>query len=681
MKPSKTDLALGKYLPRFTESGIVPFSYKLDGVAYNGIPAEFSPKAETRKIDANIIFSVITGRTPAGLELRAECKEYIDYPVTEWVMSMTNTDSANSAVITGWQAEAEFPLTPFNEEAPEPRDGKNNAKLLHGNGDNVTDQGYSWFVDALCPEPLCIAPSGDGTSCNGAFPYMRLILDGYDVNIAVGWTGTWQLTASESGGTVKIAASQKRFNTYLEPGETVRTPLLVLQTASDCRERGTDLRSAGCDQDAARNLWRSWYIDHVLPRQDGRPLQPKLVLHTFMIDGLPEFCGVTEENQLKAIQTYIDRRLKPDIWWIDAGWYPCNNNWPTGTGNWFPNPDHFPDGMHKVGEICKANGIDLLLWFEPERVYRNTELWNDHPEYLIFGAPEDDNALLFLGDPAARRWITDRVDNVIKEAGVNVYRQDFNFAPASYWARGEADNRQGIHENLHIQGYYAFWDELLRRNPGLWIDSCSSGGRRNDIETMKRAVPLHYTDIGYGHHPTKQKQHRQMFEWIPYFRAHNMSWDRPDGTYGGNMPVDEFAYQNALTPSVTSMIEWNDPEERFEIGRAFHPIWRKAAEIMLRADYYPLTETNASPADWYAMQFYDPERRDGFVQVIRNIAVEDGRTTLFGFVPEEKLHRIYRFYDPVSNQVWTMSGENFRSGGFEETLPKRSGRIWFYCVL
>ena len=45
----------------------------------------------------------------------------------------------------------------------------------------------------------------------------------------------------------------------------------------------------------------------------------------------------------------VAKGLKPDIWWIDAGWYPCNNDWPT-TGNWYPNPDHFPNGMDPVGK-------------------------------------------------------------------------------------------------------------------------------------------------------------------------------------------------------------------------------------------------------------------------------------------------------------------------------------------
>ena len=88
---------------------------------------------------------------------------------------------------------------------------------------------------------------------------------------------------------------------------------------------------------------------------------------------------------------------------------------------------------------------------------------------------------------------------LIKELGVGAYRQDYNFPPLRYWRENESFDRQGINENLYVQGYLRFWDTLLERNPGLWIDSCASGGRRNDLETMRRGVPLHPTDYGYGY--------------------------------------------------------------------------------------------------------------------------------------------------------------------------------------
>ncbi len=656
MRAKKEDFIRGAVLPRYSVTGNVPVGYRLDGEFTAGVPEGCDAFAETKKIGSDVVFSVIRWRTGDGLEFRAECTEYADFPVTEWIAYITNTSTVNSAVISDFQITA----------APEMAGP---VTLRHGNGDTCTPDGYSWREDEVGEDGVCIHPCGDGTSCNGAFPYMRFGSEGMFLNVAVGWTGTWLMNAKKSGGRLEISVSQKNFNTYLEPGETVRTPSLLIQAADGSADR-------------AANLWRTFYVGHILPKENGSPLAPKLALHRFMAGGLPEFCGANEENQLEGIKAYLERGLKPDIWWIDAGWYPCGGNWYEGAGNWYPDPERFPDGLRKIGEICEQENIDLLLWFEPERAFRGSEIWREHDEYLIHGAPEDGNALFYLGDPEALRWITDRVDSIIKEYRVKFYRQDFNFSPAGYWQAGEAANRRGIHENLHIQGYYAFWDELLRRNPGLHIDSCAGGGRRNDIETMKRAVPLHYTDIGYGHHPIKQKQHRQMFEWIPYFRAHNMSWDEPDGTYGGTgRPVDEFAYQCALAPAVTSMTEWNGPENEFELGRAFIPVWRRCAEIMLRADYYPLTETNADASSWYAMQFFDPERGDGFAQIIRNVLCGESRFVLKGYVPDECLGRIYKFTEPLSGRTWTMSGSNFRNGGFEISLPERTGEIWFYCIL
>lgn len=652
MKSTKQDMALIQALHPFTDPAHIPVTYALGGKVYRGFPASFSPVAETRRISAELDETVITAHTPDGLELSAVCQVYHDFPVVDWVMYVTNRSDTPSPVLSDWRIDPTF-------TGASPR-------LYHSNGDTCTPEGYTWWTDDITEgQPMLIRPCGDGTSCNGAFPYMRLLFEGWGVSIAVGWTGTWRMDVTREGDTVRMSAGQNEFASYLLPGETVRTP------------RMTYAAYAG-DQTRACNLWRSFYITHILPRQDGNPLPPKLVLHTWMIDGLPEFCGVTEENQIRAIDTYMAGGLKPDIWWIDAGWYPCENNWPT-TGNWYPHPAHFPHGLGPVGEKCEQEGIELLVWFEPERVYHTSDLYREHPEFLLMYKGEhndwySDNALLNLGDPKVCDWLIDLVDGIIKESHIRVYRQDFNFQPAVYWASNTEEGRVGILENLHIQGYYRYWDTLLLRNPGLWIDSCASGGRRNDLETMRRAVPLHYTDVGYGDHLVKQLQHREMFEWIPYFRAHTKSWDNEEGNYCGvDRPVDEFAFQNAMTPSVTCMVEWNDSDALYAVARRMLPVWRKAAEMEMSCDYYPLTPCRKDPADWYAMQF-DGES-EGFIQIIRNVQVKTDSVTV---VPHVDQAKHYTFTDPLGKRAFTISGAELAAEGFNDRLPARSGVIWFY---
>ena len=107
------------------------------------------------------------------------------------------------------------------------------------------------------------------------------------------------------------------------------------------------------------------------------------------------------------------------------------------------------------------------------------------------------------------------------------------------------------------------------------------------------------------------------------------------------------------------------------------PIWRRAAEIELRGDYYPLTECKKDARDWFAMQFDDKEKGDGFVQIIRNVLVEEDTYIL-------KMKAVnrdakYHFENMESGEVMNFSGECLLKG-IPLKLNPRSGQIWFYRI-
>ena len=94
-----------------------------------------------------------------------------------------------------------------------------------------------------------------------------------------------------------------------------------------------------------------------------------------------------------------------------------------------------------------------------------------------------------MGIPEARRFLTDFISQQIGEFGIDCYRQDFNFAPLEFWRNADAPDRQGMTEIRWVEGFYAFWDELLQRHPNLIIDVCASGGKHLDLETLSRTFP------------------------------------------------------------------------------------------------------------------------------------------------------------------------------------------------
>ena len=83
----------------------------------------------------------------------------------------------------------------------------------------------------------------------------------------------------------------------------------------------------------------------------------------------------------------------------------------------------------------------------------------------------------------------EHIGELLKEQGIDFYRQDFNFDPLPIWRANDAPDRQGITEIRHVTGYLAYWDELRRRLPTCALTPAGAG-RRDDLETLRRAVPL-----------------------------------------------------------------------------------------------------------------------------------------------------------------------------------------------
>ena len=626
------------------EAKNIPLSFSYAGKIFSGIPMEFNPVKETKKLDDNRTQTTFTGTDSKGLTITAECVTYSDFAAYEWLIYFTNNGEQDTQILSDIKLNQTFTGT--------------NPILYHGNGDTCRDDGYEWYRTPITENIKM--DTHFGMSCQDAFPYMRILFEGKGVNIAIGWPGGWTAQIQPMGSDVTISIGQQRCHMKLLPGEKIRTPRLTVQMYEG-------------SEDIGRNTWRKWAFKYIVAKENGKVISPKYCLHVWMANNMPEFTGATDENQISGLMDYINGGLRPDVWWIDAGWYKCDGNWPR-VGTWWPDTERFPNGLKTIGDKCKEEGVGFLLWFEPERVIYGTQLHTQHPDWLLYadGVPgvQNNTGMLNLGVKECCDYMIQHVSNIINTSGITIYRQDFNFTPEPYWINNEAEDRIGALENFHQQGYLRYWDGLLENCPGLVMDSCASGGRRNDLDTMRRnAVSLHYTDVGYGIPIIKQKQHREMFEWIPYFRAHNMNWDYPDHR------IDAYAFHTAMAPALTDMTSHNASPEAYAISRKMVSIWRKAALIMISGNYYPLTECRKNPEDVYAMQFHIPEEGRGFVQIVagKDCAHDSYNLICEKLNPDKK----YLFTDEERDVQFTYSGAELTSGICHK-LEKRTGYLYFY---
>ena len=336
--------------------------------------------------------------------------EYRDFPTVEWTLYFKNTGVKDTPILENIQA-----LDIRVERKAGPSSDATEFHLHHQRGSPNTPQDYEPFDTVLGPEMQRRIAAAGGHPTRTDLPYFNLELPGGEgLIVVVSWAGQWAATFQrDKENHLQIRAGQELTHFKLLPGEEVRSPLIVLQFWKG-------------DRIGSQNTWRKWMLAHNVPRPGGKPLAPMISAG----NGI-QYPGIITNaaEELHFLRRYLEEGIKPDYWWQDAGWYPCDPvGWPK-TGTWEVEPKRWPKGIRQVSDWCRSQGMKTIVWFEPERVYSGTWLAENHPEWIHGGKG---GGLLKLGDPQCRAWLVDHIDKLLVEQGIELYRQDFNVYPLPY---------------------------------------------------------------------------------------------------------------------------------------------------------------------------------------------------------------------------------------------------------
>ncbi|MGF1698547.1 alpha-galactosidase [Vibrio lamellibrachiae] len=170
---------------------------------------------------------------------------------------------------------------------------------------------------------------------------------------------------------------------------------------------------------------------------------------------------------------------------IDDGWFRGRNSDNAGLGDWFLDECKYPDGLNSVVNYVNMLGMEFGLWFEPEMVNPNSDLFRSHPEWVL-GTPEYKQAternqyVLNLQVSDCFDYILERLDEVLTRYNIRYIKWDMNrtLVQASH------NGKPAIHGQT--KAFYALVDAIRLRHPDVEIESCSSGGGRIDMEVLKR---------------------------------------------------------------------------------------------------------------------------------------------------------------------------------------------------
>jgi len=637
----KSDENVAGYSQEVVESFIndpktLPISFKYDGTEYKGLNNEFTEvDKKIEELDDRINYDVSYSFKETGVIIRVEYVAYKDYKAYEWTVYFENQGTGNSGI--------------FSDILGLDREYKGKNPILKGiNGD--TGDMYAPYEVELTDNKVK-KESTSGRPTHGVFPYFNLEYGNGGTFIAVGWSGCWKTYFENKNTTTTVKAGQYNISTYLQPGESIRTPLMAF------------LEYDGRDELKNMNTWRSWFIYCNMHRdQNDNVIQP-----VFAYSSMSQGSNATSFKRI--INTYYAHGININYVWMDAGWYVNAKDdgcgW-TETGTWEVNESMFPEKFNDISTLIHNNGGKTLLWFEPEVVRCNKSdfllKYSEFKEEWFLGTAASgswlEGQLINLGDEDARNWLLARIFKVMDEGGIDMYRQDFNVDPAPVWNSLNTEGRVGIVENKYVVGYLDFWDAILAKYPNMAsIDSCASGGGRNDLESLRRAVMLHVSDFWDGNSGgwnERQAVALSLASWIPYFKLEK-------GT-----GVDENTYlaRSVYAPWTNFNVSTMSKSTDWDLIKKEYDEWKQLSRLYY-SDYYPLTNFSKGSDVWRAWEYNDEYTGKCAVQCFRGENATENSITL-------KLHGLsncdYEVKDTDGNINEVINGKILCEKGLTVTL-------------
>jgi len=308
--------------------------------------------------------------------------------------------------------------------------------------------------------------------------------DGEVRSASVGWSGNTVQRLERSPSSVTTLGGGELLltgETVLAPGASYATPWVYLGASAqglDGLAAGNHafLRAVGEATGAAParpvpvtlNVWEAVWFDHDLP-------------HLLHLAELAAGVGV---------ERFV----------LDDGWFGSRRDDTSGLGDWVVSQDVWPDARGGLGALADAvhgHGMQFGLWFEPEMVNPDSDLFRAHPDWVLSARGttpelERDQLVLDLSREEVREHVRDAVSAVLGAVPVDYVKWDHNRDLLEAGGSG-AGGRPVV--SAHTAGFYRLLDELRAAHPDVEWESCASGGGRVDLEVLQHVQRVWTSDM------------------------------------------------------------------------------------------------------------------------------------------------------------------------------------------
>ena len=264
---------------------------------------------------------------------------------------------------------------------------------------------------------------------------------------------------------LSIGLNPDVFTWKLEPGETFVSPEAAMVYSPD----GLNGMSHAFHRLYSENLMRSKWFER------DRPILINNWEATYF-----------NFNEEKILQ--IARRAKElgvEMLVLDDGWFGKRNTDNCSLGDWVVNPEKLPGGLNGLSDRLHDLGLKFGLWFEPEMISPDSDLYRAHPDWCLHVAGRArvemrNQLILDLSRKEVQDYIIESVSAVLESARIEYVKWDMNRNMTEPFSGAQTPERQKETQHRYMLGLYRVLEEITARFPEILFESCSGGGGRFD---------------------------------------------------------------------------------------------------------------------------------------------------------------------------------------------------------
>lgn len=331
-----------------------------------------------------------------------------------------------------------------------------------------------------------------------------------------------------------------------------------------------------------------------------------------------------------------------ELFVLDDGWFGNRCSDRAGLGDWKANPDRLPSGIAGLAGRIEELGMKFGQWFEPEMVNKDSDLYREHPDWILHtpGYPDSQGRFQYVLDfsrPEVVDNIYHQMADILSCGKVSYIKWDMNRSITECFSAAWPADQQGEIFHRYILGVYDLYERLNQNFPEVLFESCASGGGRFDPGLLYYAPQGWASDCSDGIERLKIQYGTSMVYPISSIGAHVSAI--PNHQVYRNTPLHTRA-NTAYFGTFGYELDLNKlSEQELEEVKAQIAFMKENRQLLQFGKFYRLIspfEGNQNETAWMSVSPDKDKAIVAFYRTLNRVNADYTRVRLQGLDPDKK---------------------------------------------